>query len=91
MRFEIGFLERAYYANRMRKRASELAALAEERTTSATHAELLAEARWCEEQAQRLDDAAEPPMASEKTPIRIDEKEHPADYIVPKKENGATS
>lgn len=88
MRFELGYLERAYYANRMRAHASRLKALADDRATTATQTELLAEAKWCESEAQRLDDAAEPPPVSEKTPIRIEEAHHPSDYINPQKNGG---
>jgi len=71
MKVEMGFLERAYYANLLRIRAATQRELAEERTMSATRDELLAESRWCETQARKLDDATEEKSVTEKEPIRV--------------------
>jgi hypothetical protein len=71
MKFELCFLERAYQANLLRIRAGKLRELAENRTASATKAEMLEEARWCDERARRFDDAEEPTATSEKEPSRV--------------------
>lgn len=73
MKVEMNFFERADYANLQRARASRLRELAEDRTMSAVKEELLAEAKWREERARKLDDAIED-RVSEREPIRLDAK-----------------
>lgn len=72
MKVELDFLQRAYVANLLRIRATAQRELAESRTMSATREELIAEAKWCDAQARKLDDAFEEKSVSEKEPIRVD-------------------
>ena len=67
---DVPHLLRAYVANLFRIQAATQRGRAEARTGSATKQLLEAEARWCDEQALRLDAAEEPPSVSEREPIR---------------------
>lgn len=73
MKVELSHLERGYLANLYRARAAKQRRLAADRSKAAIRAELDAEADWCEEQAQRLDDAEESSVA-ERPPARVTER-----------------
>lgn len=71
MKYDIDHFTRGYLSNLLRARATRQRSLASGRSMSATKLELETEAEFCEREAQRLDDALEPTVVSDKEPVRV--------------------
>lgn len=91
MKVEMTFQQRGMIANLFRIRATRLRRISEQRSGSATKAELLTEAGYWEMEAEKLDDAEEPVSVSDKEPIRAGARSDIDNVDGPKPPSGGAS